>query len=454
MSDVSTVLVDPRSRLASGVRVAMRQRRAPVVRVEVPLSGSVDALAWLGASDAPAAYWRSRGGEVEIAGLGVADLVTADGAERVLAQLARRVAELPDGARYLGGLRFDDEAARAPEWDGFGGGRFVLPRFELQVSAGAASLAVHVRPEADRGALGELLAEIERLPLPSPQRRASLPMPVGRVDVPDPGEWDASVRDVLARIAGGAVDKVVLARRAAYRFEEELDGAMLLRHLAEHAPGAFHVLLDDGAGRSFVAATPERLARVRGRVAETEALAGTRRRGEGADARALRDELASSDKDRREHAFVRDAVAERLSPLAEVVTVGVPDQVESARVRHLRTPLRAHLADGVAPLDVVAALHPTPAVGGTPTPGALAAIRELEGFDRGLYAGPVGWVSRDAAELAVGIRSGLVDGETLQLYAGAGIVPGSDPVAEWDETEAKLGAFAGALGLDLRGSGA
>ena len=183
-------------------------------------------------------------------------------------------------------------------------------------------------------------------------------------------------------------------------------------------------------------------------AAWTEAVAGTRRRGDGPDARFFHDELAESEKDRREHAFVRDFISEALAPLTSVICVEPPVQIEAARVRHLKTPVRATLREGVTPLEVMTALHPTPAVGGTPTPAALGAIRQLEGFDRGLYAGPVGWVSRDAAEFAVGIRSGLLCGADLALYAGAGIVPGSVPEAEWHETEAKLGGFADALGLE------
>ena len=123
-----------------------------------------------------------------------------------------------------------------------------------------------------------------------------------------------------------------------------------------------------------------------------------------------------------------------------------------ARGRHLYTGFRGTLADGVGALDVLRALHPTPAVGGTPTTEALDAVARLEPFDRGLYAGPVGWVGRDAAgreaaEVAVGIRSGLATGRSLSLYSGAGIVAGSNPDAEWAEIEHKIGDFARVLGL-------
>ena len=332
------------------------------------------------------------------------------------------------------------------EWAGFGAGRFVLPRLELVASGERTTLALHVLPSRDTSA--DIRAALDALILAPAPLATALDLPVARVDRPDRRHWDAAIGTALAAMERGELEKVVLARRATYRFEDDLDPASLLARLTVAAPEAFHVLLSDGQGRTFVAATPERLVRVEGRRAWTEAVAGTRRRGEGAGARAFRDELAGSEKDRREHAFVRDFISEALAPLASLVAVEAPRQIEAGRVRHLKTPLRAHLHAHVAPLDALAALHPTPAVGGTPTPEALGLIRELEGFDRGLYAGPVGWVGRDGAEFAVGIRSGLVCGSDLALYAGGGIVPGSEAEAEWQETEAKLGAFADALGLD------
>ena len=153
---------------------------------------------------------------------------------------------------------------------------------------------------------------------------------------------------------------------------------------------------------------------------------------------------------------MRRAIEAALAPLAESVAVDdAASAMTLARGRHLRTGIEATLRSDVGVLDVLRALHPTPAVGGTPTPGALDAIDRLEPFDRGLYAGPVGWIGRDesgreAADLAVGIRSGLVDGRSLSLYSGAGIVDGSDADAEWAEIEHKIGDFARVLGLTVR----
>ena len=181
-------------------------------------------------------------------------------------------------------------------------------------------------------------------------------------------------------------------------------------------------------------------------------MAGTRPRGASAtdDARLL-EELLRSDKDRREHEYVRISIREELAPLADDFYLDAePSEMKLASGRHLVSRVRATLRDGVTSLDVLKALHPTPAVGGYPSADAIAAIRAREPFDRGWYAGPVGWIGPDSAEFAVGIRSGLVQPRTLSLYSGAGIVEGSTPEGEWDEIEHKIVAFIKVLGLDLQ----
>ncbi|HEX8386295.1 MAG TPA: isochorismate synthase, partial [Rubricoccaceae bacterium] len=224
-------------------------------------------------------------------------------------------------------------------------------------------------------------------------------------------------------------------------------------------PRCFHVLVAPDGGSAFVAATPERLFRLDGRRLQTEAVAGTRpRAAHDADDDRLLGELMASEKDGREHAFVRDAIVERLGPLADRVRVdGAPTAMTLALGRHLRTGIEADLAPTTSALDVLRALHPTPAVGGTPREAAREAIGHLEPFDRGLYAGAVGWIGRDAeggeaAEFAVGIRSALVRGRAVSLYSGAGIVAGSDPAAEWAEIEHKIGDFVRVLGTAPRPS--
>jgi menaquinone-specific isochorismate synthase len=190
---------------------------------------------------------------------------------------------------------------------------------------------------------------------------------------------------------------------------------------------------------AFVGATPERLVARRGLSVASEALAGSAARSEA---------LLASRKDLGEHGFVVREIARRLRPLCRSLTVGErPDVRELRHVLHLHTPIEGVLAEPTHVLELVEALHPTPAVAGVPTDGALAWIAARESAPRGWYAGPVGWLDGDGdGEFAVALRSGVVDGARAWLYAGAGIVRDSDPRAEYDELELKQRALAAALG--------
>ncbi len=424
-----------------------------VLRVETPVE-PLDPLLWLAAqSGAPTQYWRGRGDAEARAGVGAAIQLDAPSFEGAR-ELGAVVASLPPSSRLTTTARFDGLAEVGEEWAAFGAVRFVLPRVELRSDDRTAWLAVHLVPgeSPDVG-----VAALAALRVPLPSAAGPLPLPFMRRDDPDLAEWDRMLRWSFGAFESGLLDKVVLARRARFLFEDPVDAFGLLQRLEAATPRCYHALVSPQGGPAFLTATPERLLRIDGRTLSTEAVAGTRPRAEAdaADDR-LRDELLASEKDRREHAYVRDAIVTALGPLATAVEADDHAAAMTlARGRHLRTGVRAELAPGVGALDVLGALHPTPAVGGTPTAGALDAIDRLEPFDRGLYAGPIGWIGRaddgtEAADLAVGIRSGLVDGRSLSLYSGAGIVAGSTSAAEWAEIEHKIGDFARVLGLTDR----
>jgi menaquinone-specific isochorismate synthase len=252
--------------------------------------------------------------------------------------------------------------------------------------------------------------------------------------------WRAAVIAALEAIGTGRLDKVVLAREAAVEAARPFPRAELLRRLRERPGGSTFLYASGG----FVGASPELLVKRQGRVATSRPMAGTVPRGATAAAEA--DGLArltGSPKEAVEHRLVVDAVAEGLAKVADRVEVAQPKVVRLATVAHLATEITANLT-GPLPtaLELAGLLHPTPAVGGSPRDAALAAIAALEPFDRGCYAGPVGWVDRTGdGEWAVALRCATLDGRRASLLAGAGIVPGSDPDAEWAETEHKLRAM-------------
>ncbi len=444
---------DVRRALAAHVRRAVQEANGTerFVHVEHPLPG-VDALAWLAAQRAyPQHYWSARGEDAAVATAGAAD--TCEGAPaEALAALRKRL-ECCGAARYYGGMRFDAARPAAEAWRPFGRARFVLPRFAVQQEGAEARLTCTLVLPRDGQHVEAILAQIGRLAFPPPVARPHVrPAAQRRRDAPGREAWARRVEDVLEAIRRGALEKVVLARRATFTFDAALDPLALLGRLRRATPGCYHFMVRPEAGAAFVGASPERLFRVEEDVVESEAVAGTRPRGASAGADdALRAELLGSAKDRREHAAVREAVGRHLEALCEEVALeAAATDLALPRGRHLHARLRGTLRAGAGPLDVLRALHPTPAVGGAPRGAALRMIRQAEAFDRGWYAGPVGWVEAGAAEFAVGVRSGHVRGRRLDLYAGAGIVEGSRPASEWDEVEQKMADFAAVL--DLAGS--
>ncbi len=417
-----------------------------IERVEVEAE-TTDALRWLAAQPhAPTCYWQGRREHTIVAGIGTADRV-GGAAAPALEALQSRLDALDPSVRYIGGLRFDPTEAAASEWEAFASARFVLPRVQLTVSNGQATLAAHLVWPRDAHRPEEVLAEIRAVRQPAWTRSDALPLPIARTDAPGETGWQRNVRHVLDAIADSSLEKAVLARRTTLDFDAPLDPFALARHLFETTPSCSHFIVQPRPGVTFVGASPERLFRRDGHRLWSEAVAGTRpRSGLASDDAALRDELLQSEKDQREHAAVRDYLRAVLAPFCASLDLDAEaSEMRLTRGRHLYSGLRARLRPGTRSLDLLRALHPTPAVGGTPTDDALQLIRDLEPFDRGWYAGPIGWVGRDAAEFAVGIRSGLVeqreDGARLSLYSGAGIVRGSDPAAEWAEIEGKVSPF-------------
>ncbi len=426
-----------------------------LARLALPVA-PVDPFRWLQAHDhAARLYWSGREDDLETAAVGEADCCachTPADFEALRRYLAPVLASCHAQVRYYGGLRFDPAMPAQGAWTAFGAYRFVLPRFELRYRGEAATLVCNLVLPRDLARRDEILAQIQRLRFPAPRPPAAVPVPIARTDRPDAEGWRHNVVWALRAFETTRLDKVVFARETSFDFADALDGLALLENLKAGTPGCFHFYFQPAPGLAFVGASPERLFRRRGRTIDSEAVAGTRPRGASAtdDARLL-EELLRSDKDRREHDYVRRSLREDLAPLSQAFSLDAePSEMKLASGRHLVSRARATLRAGVTSLDVLQALHPTPAVGGYPSGDALAAIRTREPFDRGWYAGPVGWIGPDAAEFAVGIRSGLVEPRRLSLYSGAGIVPGSTPEGEWAEIECKIGDFIKVLGLSLQ----
>jgi menaquinone-specific isochorismate synthase len=367
------------------------------------------------------------------------------GALEVLARARERLKVLaglspePGLLRYFGGLAFDPRHGANADWPAGQAARFVLPRVLIRESGGRAEAAVLGTPEADARRIVERLREgaRESSPPASPIRVRET-VPAGSRE-----RWTQAVTQVLRAIDSGSVRKVVLARDILLDADRPIDPWELHRLVHARDPHGLRFCLRFDGESAFMGASPERLVSQRGQAIACDCLAGTIARGatpaaEAANAAAL----LASEKDGREHRIVLEEILAAIEPHARSVESPASPRILSlAEVLHLWSPIRAQLRPGVGLHELVRGLHPTPAVGGSPRLAAMDLIHALEGRPRGWYAGLVGWIGHDAADFAVAIRSGVVRGRRMTAYGGAGIVRGSDPAAEWDETARKAASF-------------
>jgi salicylate biosynthesis isochorismate synthase/menaquinone-specific isochorismate synthase len=305
--------------------------------------------------------------------------------------------------------------------------------------------AVMLEPGSDNAAaLSALRARIAALsdkPLPMLD-----PAAIGEVrvkSVADPSAYENAVARALERIRANELRKVVLAREVRAEAPRAHDPAALFGALRELFPSCYCFCVGTPEA-AFIGASPELLVRRRGAGAQTVALAGsTRRSADPAVDDHLGEQLRQSAKNREEHEIVVKRIERALRPHSVwVERAREPELVKVANIQHLATPIHAQLADPRSAVELAGVLHPTPAVGGEPGPAAVEAIAELEGLDRGWYAGPIGWMDAvEDGEFCVALRSALLRDRTAHLFAGAGIVADSDPEAELAETELKLGAL-------------
>lgn len=256
--------------------------------------------------------------------------------------------------------------------------------------------------------------------------------------------YRAVVAEAVRRMRTGELDKAALAHDVLAVSDDTLDARYLLARLARHYPTCWTFAVD-----GLVGATPELLVRRIGRTVESRVLAGTIWPGKDVGDGDLAATLLGSDKDRREHALAVDSLADALRPLCTRLEVpATPEVIALHNVSHLASDVRGTLP-AIAPaslLRLAAAVHPTAAVGGTPRKAAVALIAELEGMDRGRYAGPVGWVdARGDGELGIALRCAQLDGPVARLFAGCGVVADSDPDTEVREAAAKMVAVRDAL---------
>jgi isochorismate synthase len=361
-----------------------------------------------------------------------------DGSSGGLTAVARSLVE---ELRALGTARPTPVAVGALPFDPFAPGSLVIPARVVRRQREAVWLVDRVSAGRDPPAFSPTLvaAGSPGAPFSDIQLR----------EIPHGTGYEAAVESAVARIHRSEISKVVLARSVEVSTGRLLDPRRLAHRLRAVDPSAYTFAAPVGSGACLVGASPELLVSRRGSLVRSNPLAGSATRsGDPEEDRANADELLESAKERLEHELVVKSLIETLGPLCEELTWDPePVLLETANVWHLSTRVSGRLREPTpSSLELVAELHPTPAVAGFPLDPAMKAIAELEPFDRGAYAGPVGWMDASGdGEWALALRCAVIEDETARMFAGAGIVSGSDPAKELDETETKFRAFLDAL---------
>lgn len=419
--------------LAAGIVTSDGRRIAEVATTVSPLDMIRSGARLFG----DARYFSSPDG-TEVAGLGVAWRAMSAGTDRFgkLSNTVMSQRGIPQGTKAFLGFSFAPEGPTSGEWIGFAAADLTVPQVTLERTPEGGTLTLVVPAGLDPSLILATLAELRKLPAPR---------------IPDPGdhaleshprasEWKNEVSEAIAAIRGGSLSKVVLARSVVVKSEVATDPYDLVHHLRTTYPRCYTFGYQVGDA-VFVGASPELLLSQRADVIRVNALAGSAPRGEGEEEdREVGLALLASKKDREEHRLVVDDIGRRLGPItSELHLPETPSLQRVATVQHLATEVTGTLRDAMSPYDVLASLHPTPAVGGTPREDAIAFIEKIEGMDRGWYSGGVGWISGERdAEITLSLRCGLLEGTTARLYAGAGIVTDSEPEAELIETRLKF----------------
>lgn len=410
---------------------------APGIRIydiPFPLNDAFDALGWLASQPVwPQFYWQQRNGDEEAAVLGaVAAFSSLESAQQFLRQHDNH----PD-LRIWGLNAFEPQR-----------GNLLLPRLEWRRCAGVASLRLHLYSDVSlREDAAHAIAFISSLaPVkPLPALRLNL---TGEQNWPDKAGWTNLIKLATQTIAGEDLDKVVLARATDLQFSQSVNAAAVMASSRRLNLNCYHFFMAFSADSAFLGSSPERLYRRRDTALRTEALAGTvANHPEDHRAWQLGEWLMKDDKNQRENMLVVEDICQRLQGCTQTLDVLPPQVLRLRKVQHLRRCIWTELNQADDTLCLMQ-LQPTAAVAGIPRELAREFIQQNEPFEREWYAGSAGYLSRRQSEFCVSLRSAKISANVVRLYAGAGIVRGSDPEQEWQEIDNKAAGLRTLLQLE------
>lgn len=429
--------------LCKQIRFLPELPNAPIIRIEVPVCVE-EILPLLHLIDEPVKlYWSSRDDTFEIAGIGIEQqIIISDSCVDNSAAILLESTLRQNNVNWFSIVPF----ARGDAV------RFILPKLELTKKENYYKLACYLTPAVESlwsekqasyiNWLQNIQKVLTKVATEHFQQTEKITVAYAK-NCPERKIWDDTVKSLLLDIEQNLIQKAVLARTVTYRSNDNINGLKIIAELKRQVMSAFIFYVQLEKGKSFLGASPEQLYVRKGRRINTEAQAGTRPLGISAkEVTVFSKELLESKKDELEQLYVVNEITAVLENLCEDFgIIAEREIVKSSHVQHLRTRFGGILKDNINDLDILDSLHPTAAICGLPKAQAFIQIAKAEAFARGLYAGAIGYVGLNVAEFCVAIRCAYVEHDHIVLYAGAGIVKGSDPEAEWEETQNKMSMF-------------
>jgi menaquinone-specific isochorismate synthase len=408
-------------------------------------------------------FWKHPSEEKYMIGLGICKRIESDQAADRFFHVEKKWKRFIDqaiiidnehmngtGPTAIGGFSFDPLKEKTILWSKFSSSLFYIPKFMLSLFNGQAYLttnvicspkdntSLYINVEKERH---ELLAQAEQ---DVEFDRAIL---MKRMEV-KPEEWKKTVNRVVHDLEKEPLKKVVLARELRLLFDRKVQVEQVLSNLMMEQNDSY-IFAFESQGDCFIGASPERLLKMENDQVFSTCLAGSIARGNNdAEDEQLGNTLLSDEKNLMEHQYVVDMIKDAMEDTcSEVMIPEHPSLLKLKNIQHLYTPVKGKVNPDTSLLSLVEKLHPTPALGGLPKDSAVVKIREEEDLDRGLYAGPIGWFDYQGnGEFAVAIRSGLIQGEEVSIFAGCGIVEDSIVEMEYQETNMKFSPMLSALG--------
>jgi menaquinone-specific isochorismate synthase len=420
--------------------------RQKIVRFEFSVE-KLDILDWLkSVASHEKLYWSDRDQVREIGTIGKLlefKLIESNDYSAVFHPIQDLLENSSYDLRFFGGIRFSPEKQADPAWNSFGTAYFFLPRFEmLRIEESFTFIYNFLVSDSSskKRCLNNLEYDFQNLKNYEINSEKSFYRAVKVKDIPSKENWQRLFKKAIEYIDSGEIQKIVLARKSQFQFRNKIDPLVLFEKVNAGSQNTFSFYFQPQEKVAFFGATPEMLFYRQNSEIYSEAIAGTRIRGKNLEQdQAFANELLSNEKELLEHRLVSLAVKKNLKTICHPVEELIQEKImKLTYVQHLQTKYIGQLKENNSDLDIILALHPTPAVAGYPKNLSLNYIAELETFDRGWYAGPIGWFGREEAEFAVAIRSALVNKNFLNLYVGAGIVTGSVSEKEWEEFESKV----------------